>query len=495
MKRLLFALFLVGCPATQSYESFDAPVLSLDAEARDGRVALLAPRREALIEVDPATRSFVEIPVGRNPRVLIRPPGSDVLYTLDLGDDALSRVNANGDITTVDLGAPFNRVDWAPDGTRGIAWIDPAGESIAIDGSLNLNAYAVLTETGTDLTVTPGSLTFQPHEVTFSADSGTALIATTSRLHVIDLDAEVLSDLAVPFTTDESVRRTPDLVVPSPDGSRALVTVNGVADLFVLSLDPVLIENVIALPRTAQDIAFSFDGAQAIVADGTARVTFLDLQTFDTDELALGHGVNSILPSQRPENSFVMLYAQGSSSFITRADLTDGEGAPDEFDTFLLDDTVRDVSLEPGESAAVVFHNGGGFAGDFVPTSSLSLFSFEERAPSRILLDAAATDLIFLGDGVVPGSDDPHVFVVLEDSAKLVRYNLHDYSQVVFDTYDRPHSIGRIPPADGGSELLYVVHDQDLGLVSFVEPGAASAPPGGFPAVAGIAASGLLEDR
>ncbi len=151
------------------------------------------------------------------------------------------------------------------------------------------------------------------------------------------------------------------------------------------------------------------------------------------------------------------------------------------------------MSLSPDETAAVIFHDGT--AGGFVPAQSLSLFNLEERAPSRILLDAPAWDLIFLDSGVVPDSDDEHVIVVLKDSARLVRYNLRDYSQVVLDTYASPWSIGRAPPADGEPEQLFVVHRSTLGLISFVDPGAATEPPGGFPAVTGMADVGLLEVR
>ena len=83
--------------------------------------------------------------------------------------------------------------------------------------------------------------------------------------------------------------------------------------------------------------------------------------------------------------------------------------------------------------------------------------------------------------------------VVLKDSGRLVRYNLNSYAQVVLDTYALPHSIGRVPPAAGEAEQLFVVHDQALGLVSFVDPTLDAVPSGGWPAVAGMAASGLLE--
>jgi hypothetical protein len=46
-----------------------------------------------------------------------------------------------------------------------------------------------------------------------------------------------------------------------------------------------------------------------------------------------------------------------------------------------------------------------------------------------------------------------------------------------------------------GPPTLFVVHDEALGLVSFVPATAETTPPGGFPAVAGMAATGLLDRR
>ena len=497
MTRLLFflPLLLVGCSTSLSSGMGDLPLLGDEAVAVAGRIYMLAPATDSVVAIDPAERTFEALPAGAAPRVLSRRPNADVVYALGLKENSLTRIAPAG-FSTTDSGAPFNRLDWAPDGTRGFLWIDGAGIQPQVEGSLNLGAYAVLRDDEDGVTLTPGSLTFRPLSVVFSADSRRALVTTGSRLHVLDLEAEPFTETTVPLTTDASIRRTPDLVVPTPDGQRALVTAEGQSDLFVLSLDPVLVENVIALPRGAWDIQLSRDGTRAMIADGSSSVTFLDLNTFEDASLELGHPVTRILPSRGAEQDFALLYDdRGGSVFLTRVELAEGDVLPDDPDTFLLEGDVRSVWLEPGEQAAVIFHDGGGTSADFVPSQSLSLFSFAERAPSRVLLDAAAHDVAFLEAGVVPGSEDPHAVVVLADSARLVRYNLRDYSQVVLDTYASPTSIGRAPPAAGGPEQFFVVHRSSLGLISFVDPATDSEPPGGFPAVAGMADAGLLEVR
>ena len=474
----------------------DADLLLLDGQGLDGRLYMLAPRAEAVIAIDPSTREFEAIEVGREPTLLSRPAGSETLYTLERKDGTLSRVSVAGAVATEDLGAPFTTLTWSPDGNRAIAWFDPAevGE-LEVEGSLNLNAYASIAAGDGALTISPGSLTFEPHSVSFSADSTKALIATSARLHVVDLLTDPVSELAVPFAADDATHRTPVLVEPGPVGERALVTVSGVPDLFVLSLDPVMIENVAPLPRSAHSIAWSADGSRAIIADGTTAVTFLDLQTNDVEQLVLAHAVNRIQMSGLSENSFALLYDdRGFTPYLTRVELTDDGTAPEDPETYLLEDAVGRVDLSPGETAAVIFHDDA-TADAWVPVQSLSLFHFAERAPSRILLDAPAWDMIFLSAGVISGSEDEHVIVVLKNSGRLVRYNLRTYGQVVLDTYPLPTAIGRVPPADGGSELLYVIHDQDLGLVSFLPPDTDQVPSGGFPAVAGMALTDLLDGR
>lgn len=495
---LAATVLATGCEPTDHQGTLEGDLLQLSAEARDGKVYLLAPATDSIVEVDAAARDFRSVEVGRGPTLMSRPPTSDLLYTLERQDSTISRLGVDGSVAQWELGAPFTTLSWSPDGTRAVAWIDPAAAAtIEVEGSLNLNAYAVLQETeGGGLDITSGSLTYEPSGVTFSADSRFALMTSSARLHVLDLDADPIAERAVPFSADEAVHRTPDLVVPAPDGARALVTVEGVQDLFVLSLNPVLIENVIGLERAARDVVWSRDGSRAILADGSNRVTFLDLDSFDVEVIELPHNVTRIQTSQREGPQFALLYSdQGTASYLTRVELTDEGTAPDDPEVYLLEDAVVRVALSPGETAAVIFHDGGTAGADFVPAQSLSLFHFGERAPSRILLDAPAWDLIFLDAGVVDDSGGEHVIVVLKDSARLVRYNLLTYAQVVLDTYPLPHAIGRVPPPEGGSELLYVIHDQDLGLVSFLPPDADMVPSGGFPAVAGLASSGLLEGR
>jgi|GEM_PF-3549792 len=497
-KTLLFvgiALGMLGCDGDLASDDMDGAMLVRAGEGRDGKVLLLSPGTDSVIQVDRADSSVTRLGVGSLPRTLERPPGSDILYTLEPQDGTISRIGLDGAVVTQDLGGPFNRVVWAPDGQQAIAYYDGTLNNVDINelGSLNPNAVALLADDGGSLAIRQYTLTFPPEQITFDSGSTRALISTRARLHVLNL--ETLDEAAIPFSQEQGVERRPSLVAPSGDGSRALVAVQGQSDLFVVSLDPVLIENVIGLSRAPTALAWAGDDATAVIADGTANVTFLDLASFEVEPLAIGHNVSVIRIGGGVLSPFALLWGSqvGTGQPLSRVSLTE-PGAPEDIETWQLEDGISQLYLEPNGTAAVVFHDGA-FNGSSVSAQSLSLFSFTERAPSRIFLDAPATDLLFLEAGVVPSSDAPHVMVALQESGRLVRYNLWTYEQVVLDTYERPSQLGVLPAGSQTEAQLFVVHQQAGGLISFLPPAATKEPPGGWPAVSGLTGRGILDRR
>ncbi len=492
---LAATLVVTGCEELDLAEDDpDGSLLVRQGIGRDGKVLMLSPATDSVIQVDRADHSVSAIGVGALPRTLEQPAGADAVYTLEPQDGTLSRIAGDGSVMTIELGGPFNRLEWTPDGTQAVALFDPdlGNVDIAELGSLNPNAIALLTETGAEVTVRQYTLSYPPLEVTFDPSSSKALVSTRARLHVLDL--ETLEEAAIPFAQGGGVERRPALVVPDLTGERALVGVQGQTDLFIVSLDPVLIENVIGLQRVPSAMAWAGDGATAVILDGTSRVTFLDLSTFDTETLNLPHQATELQIAGGAAEPFALLYSTTSfETQLSRVFLTE-PGAPDDVDTWTMEDRIRALEVEPGGTAAVVFHDGTVGAGS-VGAESLSLFSFTERAPSRIFLDAPATDLLFLEAGVVPERESPHVLVVLSESARIVRYDLWTYEQVVLDTYARPEQIGVLPAGPATPQQVFVVHAQGGGLVSFMPPTATEVPPGGWPAVAGLTGRGLLDRR
>ena len=489
------ALALGGCDSSVNTRPFSGPFLADQAESVGNAVYLLSPAGNALVRVDGVSLTQEAIPLGRDPRVLERAPGAESLFVLSGSAETLERLQP-GDTApeAVDIKPNFNSLVWSPDGRRAVAFIDESGPiAPQNDGSLNLNEIALIDAMSEEMSVEYRTLTYQPLGITFDSTGQTALIRTTDRLMVFDMDT--YEDDAVRFTTEDAIRRTPSGVEVTPDDSQCVVSVSGLNDIFVLGLTPVRIDNVIGVGSSPTDMEVTHDGRTLLVATGSYGLTLVDLQSFEVSSLSLPHRVNRIDLSHGAVDPFALVYNVGADvPYITHLDLSTEDLLPDEDRTYLLREGVSQIHLAPDDSAVVLFHDaaggtsGGAFDdyGSFSRSGSLSLFALDSRGPSHILLDAPAWDLEFLTDE----AGGMHAMVLLRDSAKLVRYDLESYSATILPTHPRPTQFGQL--ANG---TLWVSHDTDLGLVSFVEPMATQLPPGGFPAVAGAGLTNLFDRR
>lgn len=489
---LLLSLGASGCDYADGSQQIGQP-LGGEAFGMGGRIWMLSPGADAVVTVDAATFDSEAIPVGRGPSLLTRAPGADRLYTLDLDDRTMTRLLPDGSTTQQSIRAPFNRVDWSPDGARAILWLDPnAGIDVTLEGSVNRNAFALLRDDGAEWSLEAGTFDYAPQGIHWDDQGRRALVRTAGRLSVFDFGTEPTTHVSVPFSADESALRAPQLVAIAPDGGRALISVASSTDLFVLDLEPVLIENVVGLPRSPDALAFSADGTRAVVGDGSVTVQFIDLESFQTEGLTLDHQVRAFLPSRTSAEPFVLAYAPMSQGRFTRLPLGGESLAPDDYDTYAVEALISELAMSPGEEAAVAIH---GWADDGMGISELSLLHFERRAPSRILLDTPASDLLFLDGALLGENAGPAAVITLKDSGRIVRYDLATYEQVVLDTYALPTQVGLLPASGELGSQLFVMHEQEGGLVSFVEPAANQVPPGGFPGAFGFAFGGVLDWR
>lgn len=498
MRRVLpfFCALLAACDDNYGTGPAIGALLTGDAVGMAGQVWQLAPGADAVVSVSPTTRETKYHTVGRGPTQLQRAPGRDRLYTLNAEANTITRLTPDGDTASVEIRAPFNRFDWAPDGEKAILWLDPnAGIDVSAEGSVNRNAYAVLRDDGTELSITAGTFDYTPLEVHWDDAGRRALVRTEGRLSVFDLGVSPVEERSVPFSADEASPRTPNGVAISPDGGRALVSTINSSDLFVLDLDPVLIENVVGLVGLPSALAFSADGTRAVIANGTTTLQFVDLESFETESLTLNHTASRFRESRVAAEPFVLAwYPNNTTSRFSKLPLTGPDLAPDEHETFTLDSPIAEILLSPEEEAAVVLHDGSAFGSEEYG-AELSLFHLERRAPSQILLDAPATDLLFLEGATVGDGEDESAFLCIRNTRRLVRYNLRTYDQVVLRTYELPVQVGVVPAFGDASTTLFVRHDNDAGLLSFVSPGAEEEPPGGFPGVFGFGLDSILDRR
>jgi hypothetical protein len=214
-------------------------------------------------------------------------------------------------------------------------------------------------------------------------------------------------------------------------------------------------------------------------------VTYFDNDVFEPRQVDVGTTVDTIVMNDEDSSPFCLLYnaSQGRYSF---AMLTFADDDVEE-ETFVTDDNIVRIELDPSGQTAVIFHGDSGYG-----SGKLSMFNLEQRHPSTILLESPPHDMTFLAaDSTFDDEAVGYVMVVLKDSNQLVRYSLDNYEAVVIGVAAAPESVGALHLSDTGA--IYVVHDEPLGLMTFLNPYQPLALPGGFRTVHGYGLAGVMD--
>jgi DNA-binding beta-propeller fold protein YncE len=496
------SLWLMAAGCDNVVRDAQVPLLAGSGLATGNSLWFMAPRSEALVRVHEATRDFERFEVTGTPLRLRRLPGTEVLLCLTAdrrGVATLHRIDgADGEeptFTSVEMGANFNDVAVTPEGSSAVVYVEASSE-LNNPGSLNPGEIRIVDLSSGSLTVASHTLTYRPLEFVFDPNGRFALVRTVDRLLLLELGSGIdHRDHQIPFQTTSGQARRLSLLEIGPDGSVALAAEEGSRDLFVLGTTvpaaPV-IDNVVGLGRVPTDVAFDDEGQLALIADGSAQVTVLDLTDMTLSEVAFEKAVNRLERGIHADGPFVLAYHDGSDlRHLGRIDLADLSS-----DQWSLAAAASEVRINPEGTAAVVVHPATEVFDDdqhwdsyVTQRGSISLFAFGLRAPSQILLTDLPSDLRF-----IPGLDGVSELVVaLPNRHLLVRYDLETYDATLLPTHAHPQRISVLPRSELAAVTLFTVHDSPYGLVSFADAWALEPPPGGFPAVAGFALSGILD--
>lgn len=461
---LLFGLGLLGCGSHRGVDAL--PTLDLaTAVERDGVLWMHAPAQDDWLRIDLEAGGHSHVAAGV-PAWSGRAGDGGPAAALVPDEEALVLL---GQVpTVVELGGAFTRIVWDDRG-RGFAWGAALGEQITV----NPGAWALVDLATDPPSVRTGSLGFEPSDVLLLGDF--VLATTPGRLQILPLSDP--SPIAVPFSPDSTALRTPSLVVPVPGEPRVLVVVDGLTDLFVVGLDPVSIENVVDLPRRPR--AVSVVQRHAVIADGAAELTAVDLDSFDVETFPLTQAVTDLAGD---DGDLPHVLAWGPAGpLLMRLDFADG--LPDAVRAWRLGDRFASVHRIPAQDAVVVPHHTALGAS----THGLSVVDFAQTRPGQVLLADSATDPLIV-DGLAGG---PAAFVLIPALDRLVRYRLPDLAPTVLETWSGARSLGVI--GDSDPARLFVLHDAESGFVSLVPTDATETPPGGFPAISGFGYDGLLD--
>jgi hypothetical protein len=381
-------------------QSFRAPVATgrvlWSSNPDSGRVAL----------IDAQTLAVRMTNAGFGPTYLAAVPsasGPDSAIVLNVGSHDASFMQASSaqiDVTTIPTHTGANAWSISDDGHFAIAWTDVTQlEGPAPDASDGFSELTVIDLTATPPTSTRLSVGFRPSQVVFDAPKLHAYAVVDEGISVLDLSGNPLLTALIPLTATDSAARDVNI---SPDGSFAVVRVNGSADIDIVDLTLASsAPRTVHLESDATDLDLSADGKTATAVLGNEsppKVVAFSVPDPGTDP---ANFVSAVIPGElvrsvtlTPDDQRALLYANAvPSNHLTLLDTRPGHGFA--YRIVDLKGAVQKVYASPDSQTGIAFQlppPGSQQKGLFsvIPTDP-----GVPRAPKIVATDAVPQDIAF----------------------------------------------------------------------------------------------------
>jgi DNA-binding beta-propeller fold protein YncE len=338
---------------------------------------------------------------GFGPKYLAAIPGSrGAIVINELSHDTTVFELDEGQVTVAPDSLPVHDAAnaWAmsPDGRFAIAWTrteaDEASDATA--GSQTISVLDLHRRTSKALTVG-----FHPTQVVVDSKSERAFVVSDNGVSVVTLGDAPEVSLLVEVTEDPLLAPAARDVSILPDGSFAVVRIEGKSQIFVADLSQEHAITAYDLGAPVADVDLSSDGKLAIAAvPGIGQVVLVpmppqgDAASFERVAIT-GELTSSIALSQ--DSELALLYQNGAdNSHLSLLDLREGKGRA--LRTLDLKGPVVAAFAAPGAESAIVFQKpiaGSNKAGLFSSVPTLARRSAKivgtDAVPSALAFDDA----------------------------------------------------------------------------------------------------------
>jgi hypothetical protein len=455
-------------PEREIESAFEAPV------ATDRFVWTANPESGNVAVIDATTHAVRLAKAGFRPTTVAGLPGAedeDGALVLNEGseDATVLRIDADGTLSSITLethpGA--NAVAVSPSGRFAIAWTDATKlDPTKLDPTDSFQGVTVLS-LGEDPASTVLSVGYRPSQVVFDANEERALIVTEPGLSVISLGDDSRVSALAPLSEDPVETPAARDVSITPDGTFALVRLDGSTKLAVVEVASGE-RDEIELGDFVTDLDLSDDGATAFAVVGSAEATVSTLVVIPVPVETTGGAmyrkleVPSVVSrsvSMSPDGSLALMYSNAEPNPYL-AVLTSDDGFANHVARALdLKAPVRAVFAAPRGPHGIAFQ-------DTAPTSSkrgaFSLISAEEnRAPKIVGTDAPPIAVAFSPDG-------SNAVIATRDTTNL-RYGVYlvhlDYLEETLVTLPSPPLAAGIVPL---ANTAFVSQAHPEGRITFV---------------------------
>ena len=453
-------------PEKELDQTFQAPVATAgvlwSANPDSGRVAL----------IDAKTLQVRMTNAGFGPTYLAAVPsaaGTESAIVLNVGSHDASWLQATADqitVTTIPTSTGANTWAISDDGHFAIAWTDVTQiQGPAPDPSEGFSELTIIDLTAAPPVSTRLSVGFRPSKLAFDAQKLHAFAVVDEGISVIDLSGSPLVSALISVTTTDGAARDVNI---SPDGSFAVVRVDGSANVQILDLTTSLsAPQIVSLESDVTDLDLSVDGktATAVLGDEDPPkvVSFPvpnpgDAASFVSKAIP-GELVRSV--TLAPDNQVALLYANAvPSDDLTLLDTASGDNLT--YRTVDLKGAVQQVYVSPDSQTAITFQlppPGSMKRGMFsvVPTESV-------RPPQIVDTDAAPQDVAFSSATVGKALVTVHDATSTTYGVYLIGLTNLDQNLVQLASAPLPGATGIVPDVRVG----FVAQQHPEGRITFI---------------------------
>jgi DNA-binding beta-propeller fold protein YncE len=444
---------IVVPPEKELEESFLAPVVTgkfvFSANPKSGRVAV----------IDAETYAVRLFNAGFAPKYMAAIPGNQGAIVInDQSHDATLFELSGDEVTLSDVALPVhvdaNAWGTSPDGRFAIAWTRTEGDQ-KLDPTAGSQTITVLDlEQGTSKALSVG---FHPTQVVVDDASERAFVVSDDGVSVITLGDEPAVSLLAHLSEDPLEEPATRDVSILPDGSYAIVRLEGSTKLRVVDLSKEDALTAYDLGAPIADLDLSSDGKLAIAAvPGIHQVVLVpmpptgDATSFERIQIP-NEITSSIALSDASE--LALLYQNGAdNSHLTVLDLR--EGMSHALRTVDLKGPVAAAFAAPGAASAVVFQKP--IAGSTKPGLFSGVPTLEKRSAKIVGTDAVPSALAF---------DDAGQFALVTVGNE--KSTVHGVYRVRLDTMQEDFLDLASPPAAAATGI---VEEAGRGFVAQIHP-------------------------
>ncbi len=445
--------------------------LALRPAQTDQFVFVANPNRDTVTRINLFTQEVRTTDVGNDPQLVLTTPDYQAAAVFNRGDNTVSLIEAATLAQrVVEVRPHMNSMTASPDAAWLALWHDADAEredDPIPPGTQSFNeASFVDTETGQHFAMAVG---FNPHEITFTTDSSTAVVVSDNSVALVDMSQAPLLPELIVISEELEPPKAEELALAA-DGSYGFLRQFGATELLVVDLPGRGLDRI-PVGENPTDLDISPDGTMAVALSRGANQLWIYQVA---DPFAPARVLD--LPDDPPEGfGQVVFDPRGDQAILfTNAALTDLIGiwdlATDTITLRRLVKPVQNMSVTPTGESMLVFHKledaiGADPTSPFNNEWAITMVDLSDFRTNPLLLPAEPT-------GWAQSTNGDYGYFVMEGQNFL---EVLHYDTLLYDQIDLPSPpvwVGVLPDLDvndGDEPPAWVSQEHDLGRLTFFD--------------------------